>query len=209
MRESPDRYLILDTIFKRHAACMLTHSSLDNMLGLRSQHRVSPREVRRIELEVQPNTLHVCNLQEPQTGLEAKFSFRAACAMALLGDDTADIGAYTAERATSAEVVSLRDRITVTAREGLPGGTQRAIVDLVDGRRIAVASDAYRPLGDIPRQRAIVCRKFHALVGPVLGSETAARLERMVFELPEAKSLAPLAEASVTVSMAASGHGKI
>ena len=192
LRADPERFLILDTIFKRHAACMLTHSSLDNMLALRNEQKVDPATIASIQLEVHPSTLHVCNIQQPKTGLEAKFSFRVACAMALLGDDTADIGAYTAERATGADVVSLRDRIKVTAREGLAGGTQNARVELNDGRTLTLSADAYKPLGDIPRQRGIVVRKFFALVEPLLGRDTAEELRRLVYALPEATSVVPL-----------------
>lgn len=197
MHEDLDRLLILDTIFKRHAACMLTHSSLDNMLALRSEQQVAPQAIKSVELEVLPNTLHVCNIQEPKTGLEAKFSFRAACAMALLGDDTADINAYTAERATSADVIALRDRIKVTPRSDLPGGTQNAIVELTDGRRLTLTSDAYRPLGDIARQRDIVTNKFFSLVEPVLGRQAAEAIRARVFELPKAGKLEPLVESAV------------
>jgi 2-methylcitrate dehydratase PrpD len=197
LRVDEGRYLILDTIFKRHAACMLTHSSLDNMLALKAEHRVEPAQIESVDLEVQPNTLHVCNIQEPRTGLEAKFSFRAACAMALLGDDTADIGAYTAERATSADVISLRDRIKVTPKDELPGGTQVAKVELTDGRRLTIANDAYKPLGNIPLQKELVAKKFFSLVEPVVGRAVAEDIRRLVYELPKATSVAPLAQRTV------------
>ena len=193
----PGRFLILDTIFKRHAACMLTHSSLDNMLALRGEQGVAPEQIREVKLEVHSSTLHVCNIQQPKTGLEAKFSFRVACAMALLGDDTADIDAYTAERATSPAVVSLRDRIGVTARDDLPGGTQRAIVTLQDGRTLTLDHDAYRPLGDLPRQRDIVARKFRSLVEPIAGSAVVGQLHESVYALPGAPDVTALVARSI------------
>ena len=41
-----------------------------------------------------PDLLQICNIAEPATGLEGKFSLRATAAMALLGDDTADMAAF-------------------------------------------------------------------------------------------------------------------
>lgn len=186
------RYLILDTLFKSHAACQLTHSSIENMLIFKREHALAPEQVNRIELQVPKGFLAVCNIQEPKTGLEAKFSLRAAAAMALLGDETRDISAYTAERVTRPELVRLRDRICVTARDDLKGGTAIAIAELTDGRRLTATSDAYKPLGNLPLQRENVSRKFMMLVGPVLGEQRAAELRRRILEIDRLDSLAPL-----------------
>jgi hypothetical protein len=59
--------------------------------------------------------------------------------MALLGDDTHDIAAYTAERATSPELIKLRDRVRVVARDDLSGGVAVANVQLSDGRKLSIS----------------------------------------------------------------------
>ncbi len=100
LREAEGRFFILDTLFKAHAACQLTHSTIENMLELKNAQGLIPANVESIDVQVPPTFLTVCNIQEPKTGLESKFSLRAVAAMALLGDDTHDIGAYNAERAT-------------------------------------------------------------------------------------------------------------
>ena len=46
----------------------------------------------------------MCDIAEPRTGLEGKFSLRATTAMALLGDDTSDPAAFTDARMASAEL---------------------------------------------------------------------------------------------------------
>jgi 2-methylcitrate dehydratase PrpD len=173
------------------------------MLSLRQSHGVSADRIGRIELEVAPQALHVCNIQEPKTGLEAKFSFRVACAMALLGDDTGDINAYSAERATSAEVVALRDRISVTANAGLSGGLQVASVELTDGRRITVSNDSYKPLNDVEAQREQVSRKFLSLAGPIIGRAAAGEVRRLVYRLPFEKSVKPLLSSLATSTVGA------
>jgi 2-methylcitrate dehydratase PrpD len=125
LRAAEGRFFILDTIFKAHAACQLTHSTIENMLELKTKHGVTAAAVESIDVQVPRNFLTVCNIQEPKIGLEAKFSLRA---MTLLGDDTHDIGAYNAERVASPDLVRLRDRIHVGANDALSGGVAIAKV---------------------------------------------------------------------------------
>ncbi len=186
------RFFILDTIFKSHAACQLTHGTIENMLELKREHGVTASGIEQIELQVPRNFLTVCNIQEPATGLEAKFSLRAVAAMSLLGDDTRDIHAYNAERVTRGELVRLRDRISVTPRDELSGGVAVANVLLTDGRRLSVTNDCYRPLHNPPLQREVVTRKFLSLVPPVLGRERAEALLQQILAVDRLASIRQL-----------------
>lgn len=183
------RFFILDTIFKSHAACQLTHSTIENMLELKAKHGVGADNIASIELQVPRNFLTVCNIQEPATGLEAKFSLRAVAAMALLGDDTRDIGAYTAARVTRGELTRLRDRIRVSPRDELSGGVAIASVQLGDGKQVSLTNDCYRPLHNLPVQRALIIKKFLSLVPPILGRERAEALLQQILEVDRLSSI--------------------
>lgn len=189
------RFFIRDTIFKSHAACQLTHSTIENMLDLKAKHGVSAAEIEAIDVLVPRFFLGVCNIQEPATGLEAKFSLRGVAAMALLGDDTRDIAAYTAASTARPELIQLRDRIHVAPDDGLSGGIAVANVRLVDGRRLSVTNDCYLPLNDLPAQRAMLTAKFRSLASPVLGRERAEALLAQILEVdrrPSIRTLIPL-----------------
>ena len=190
------RYLILQTIFKAHAACVLTHGSIENMLKLSSEGSVTAGKLGHLEIQVAPVCLTVCNIQEATTGLEAKFSLRTVSAMALLGDDTREISTYTAERASHPDVQHLRDRISVKAREDLKGGVSVAIAELTDGRRVTATSDSYRRQEDLELQQTSVVRKFHSLATPVIGKERAARLQQQALTIDQLTSIRPLIELS-------------
>lgn len=191
------RYLILGTRFKAHAACQLTHSTIDNMLALKRDHSVMPDAIERIDVEVPPSFLSVCNIAEPRTGLEGKFSLRATAAMALLGDDTRDIGAYTAERMTHLDIIRLRDRVTVTPRAELTGGNANATITLTDGRTLTATNDCYKKPDSIALQREMVIRKFHSLVAPILGNQRALALQESIFAIDRALSIKPLIECAM------------
>jgi 2-methylcitrate dehydratase PrpD len=196
MRSADGRYLILDTTFKSHAACGLTHDTIDNILQARREHGLTAENIRHIDIDVPVLHLRVCNIQVPVTGLQAKFSLRAVAAMALLGDDTTDINAYTAELAARPDLIALRDRTTVNGREELKSASV-ANIDLTDGTRISVKSDSRTPSRDQAQKREAVSRKFLLLVTPVLGREQAEALHRNIASLQDLDSVAPLIEGSL------------
>jgi 2-methylcitrate dehydratase PrpD len=190
--EAGKKFFIFGTRFKSHAACQLTHSTIENMLLLKNQEKVKPEDVEHIDVQVPPGFLSVCNIQEPQTGLQGKFSLRVTAAMTLLGDDTMDIGAYTAERVTRPELVRLRDRVAVKGNPELSGGIAIATVTLKDGRTLTKTSDAYEPIGSLALQRRMVTRKFHALLDPILGKAAAEKLRDAILTIDTGASVAPL-----------------
>lgn len=193
MRAADGRYLILDTTFKSHAACGLTHDTIDNILQAKREHGLSADKIKHIDIDVPVLHLRVCNIQSPVTGLQAKFSLRAVAAMALLGDDTTDINAYTAELAARADLVALRERITVNGRDELKSASV-ANIELNDGRRISVKSDTRTPTRDQALKGEAVGRKFLLLTTPVLGRQGAENLQRSIASLHDLDSIKPLVD---------------
>src|SRR5262245_47151254 len=59
------RWAIRDTLFKYHAACYLTHASINATLALAG--KVDLGEIDRVEVHVAPELLEVCNIAEPVT----------------------------------------------------------------------------------------------------------------------------------------------
>jgi len=187
------RFLVRDTLFKRHAACYLTHAAINAAASLRGAAR--PDEVESVEVRVAPAVLDVCNIAEPATGLEAKFSLRATVAMALLGDDTTDHGAFTDARATAPELVALRDRVTVVTEPGRPGTAATVVVTTASGDRLQGEADTGRPADDLATQAGDLGRKFLGLAGPVLGtarSDAALDAARHLDQLGSVRELTAL-----------------
>lgn len=189
------RFLIRSTLFKYHAACYLTHAAINATLSLREQ--VSPEDVESIELWVAPEVLDVCNIAEPRTGLEGKFSLRATAAMALLGDDTADLGSYNDSRMNHPDLVSLRDRVQVVPTEGRASTQAKVVVATRDGRRLEADGDTGVPAPDLALQLDRLSAKFRALATPVLGAERALALEEAIGRLETLRSVRELLDLTV------------
>jgi 2-methylcitrate dehydratase PrpD len=185
------RFLIRDTLFKYHAACYLTHAPIEAARTIRARDRVSSDRVESVEVTVAPALLGVCNIQEPATGLEGKFSLRATTALALLGSDTAELATYSDTTMRDPALVRLRDRIRIVTDPAL--GTTRARVSVAAaGGRFTADADTGTPAPDLSAQRARLREKFDALATPVLGASRAAELAEAVLHVDELTAAAPL-----------------
>jgi 2-methylcitrate dehydratase PrpD len=169
------RFLVCETLFKFHAACYLTHAAIEAARMLRRRHEIDPAALEDVEITVAPALLRVCNIAEPKTGLEGKFSLRATTAMALLGVDTASLATYSDRRVADPALVRLRDRVRVVtdvAREP----TRARVAVKTRGDRLEAEADTGIPATDLAEQRSRLRSKFDTLVGPCLGAERAAKL---------------------------------
>src|SRR5947208_1682540 len=169
------RFLVRDTLFKYHAACYLTHAAIEAASRLRTRHALAPERIARVEVRVDPSLLAVCDVAEPRTGLEGKFSLRATTAMALLGDDTADPATFTAARMSDPGLVRLRDRVGVVPVAGT-GPTRTTVRVETEAGAFEAAADTGVPATDLDGQRERLTRKFLALAAPVVGRAGAEAL---------------------------------
>ncbi len=186
------RFFILDTVYKQHAACQLTHSSIENLLKLKREHGIGVGDIKRVELNVPNPHLAVCNIQQPRTGLEMKFSLKATAAMALLGDDTHAIAAYNEKRAADADLKGLSAKVEVNGRDELKAGLSISTIELNDGRRVTAQCDTYDPLRNFPLQRGLISKKFLKLAGGKIGEKAALSLQEAILGVEKLASVSPL-----------------
>jgi 2-methylcitrate dehydratase PrpD len=185
-----DRWLVRDTLFKYHAACYLTHPSINAARFLAA--KVEPGEIAQVEVTVSPDSLSVCNIEEPTTGLEGKFSLRATTAMALLGDDTADEAVYTDARMADPDLVALRDKVRVLTEEGRPPTLSKVTVETTAGQRLGVEDDVGHPAADLAAQAQHLGAKFQALATPVIGDDRAKAVHAAALGVHELASVRDL-----------------
>jgi len=187
------RFLVRDTLFKYHAACYLTHAAIEAAADLRHTHAIDEAAIRAVEVHVSPIPLGVCNIEQPSTGLEGKFSLKATVALALLGDDTSALSTYSDGKMREPALVAMRDRVRVVADPMLLPTQARVVVETVTGR-FEAAADTGVPADDLALQRSRLEAKFRTLAAPVLGESRAEELRAMVADVGELETIAPLIE---------------
>lgn len=186
---------VTQTCFKYHAACFLTHSSIESCRQLREFHGFSPGEVETVTLHVHPGHRAICAISAPSTGLESKFSLVQTAAMALLGYDTAALESYSDDMAARSDLVSMRQRVNVVATEAASLSCTEVSITLSDGRVFSRSCDVAVPSDDLEQQWTLLSRKARSLIVPVLGAEKATRILAMMAEIEAEKTLDALMEA--------------
>ncbi|MEM6488795.1 MAG: MmgE/PrpD family protein [Pseudomonadota bacterium] len=175
---------------KLHACCHGLHAGIEALHRVATEARAAghdPATAVEVTITTHPRWLAVCNLERPATGLEAKFSYRLAAAMALTGTDTARLDSYTDTLCHERGLVALRDRVRVKSDASLPDTAARVRVRLAEGAERTGAHDIAYP-GDMATRTAGVRAKAAALMGA--GPEAAAW---QILGAPRSASVAALA----------------
>lgn len=151
-------------LHKFHACCHGAHASLEALIEARDRLSIVPDEVASVSLSVPPRYLKVCNILEPQTGLEAKFSYRLCSAMVLSGRDTAALTTYSDAACRAPDLVALRDRVVVKGVDGLAETQATARITTNDGRSVEITHDIDH-MGGLALREQKIKAKAQALLG--------------------------------------------
>jgi 2-methylcitrate dehydratase PrpD len=182
-------FMARSILFKYHAACYGTHASIEAATAVREKHNLTPERIQKIEVRVPASYLKMCNIQNPQTDLEAKFSLRFTTAMALAGESTAKTENYSPEMCKDPTVVYLRDRITVVPEAKWEHANSEVIVSTSDGLVLRQMGDASIPEQDQERQWFRLSSKFRDLAEPVIGKDKVEAVVEKVGRLEKLDSL--------------------
>jgi 2-methylcitrate dehydratase PrpD len=183
--DPPGDYHLRANLFKYHAACYMTHSAIECTRRLMNRFKITPESVREVIVYVDPALDGVCNISEPKTGLEAKFSLRLMTAFALADVDTASIESYSNDNC--ARLAWLRDRVRVAFKE-YPLTKCDVEILLRDSRTVSDTYDSGVPAADLTEQRIRLESKFRSLVVPIRPGDTVS-LIRLITELPRLQDL--------------------
>lgn len=191
LRPDPARpYAVEELLFKYHAACYLTHATLEAIRDLRERHGIGLDDVETATLLFRPTHLSVCCIPEPKTGLEIKFSITHLAAMALDGVDTAALGAYSDANANDSRLVQARsEKIRIETRDDIDRMASVVRLSLKDGRQVEAKGDVGKPASDLEAQWRKLTDKFMALAVPVVGKDRATGLKDAVAGLTEANDI--------------------
>lgn len=195
-RDDTSAYAVEEMLYKYHAACYLTHSTLNAIQTLRNRHEFSLDDVEVATLKVRSTHSSVCCIPQPACGLEIKFSIQHLAAMALDGVDTGSLGTYCTGNAIDEHYIKARDRIVLDLSENLARTAAIVTLKLTDGRVLNFEADVGMPEPDADLQWKRLITKFDALVIPVLGPRKTAELIALVETLDNVSNIGVLMKAA-------------
>lgn len=193
MRPDPDSpFAVEGNLFKYHAACYLTHSTIDAVRALKDRHRFAFDDVASIAIHVAEGHRRVCDIEVPSTGLEVKFSIRHLAALAADGADTADLALYSDEVAADPRIKALREKTSVIPADFDDDMLARVAITLKDGLVLEGEANAGVAAGDVAWQEERLTAKFQSLMAPKIGRQQAGAIQAAVLAIDRAASPRPL-----------------
>jgi 2-methylcitrate dehydratase PrpD len=188
------QYGLESVLFKYHAACFLTHASIEGILRLKEENGFMTKDVRRVTLRVSEGHLSVCNIVNPLTPLEGKFSLRFTAALALATGDVSEV-AFTEAAVKDPDINALRGLVDVEPVPGMANHTSETVVELYDGavlrRLVDMGVSAVTPV-DIENQGSRLRAKFDALATPTIGSSACKELQAAIDNLEAVSTISDL-----------------
>jgi 2-methylcitrate dehydratase PrpD len=146
-----------------------------------------PTDVERIELTVPNGHLAMCNIPEPSTALEGKFSLRFTAALALARGQAGE-DQFTDAATRQPDLVAIRDRVSVVTQEGDWERGTLVSVQARDGRSFSRQVNLNIPTDDLDGQWQRLEAKFRSLASPVVGQSASSELASAIRAFGEAGS---------------------
>ncbi|WP_254641808.1 MmgE/PrpD family protein [Streptomyces sp. BV129] len=196
-RAGLDDFDLAGVMFKTHAACAFTHSSIEGLLRIREETSVRPEQIANIVVRVPSGHLRAAGIERPATPLEAKFSLTMTSAMALATGDLSE-RAFTGSALADPVLTALRDKVEAIGEDTRADASHVEVVT-IDGRvfEAEVAASKPRPVSDLDTQWSRLRAKFTGLAAPVLGVRAADDLADAVRETGPSTSIRDLTALAV------------
>jgi hypothetical protein len=189
----PGKFIFEDVQYKLHACCHGTHAMIEAL----KKAQVSGGDVESITVTTHPRWLKVCDIKQPRTGLEVKFSYVHLAAMVAYGVDTSSEKIFIDALAEDVKLIDLAKRVKVATDASYNDTTQSVVIKLKSGQSQSFRHD----LSDrVPvfELEAGLRNKAHGL----LGSAGAEKLWAGISEIEKlsAADIAKLLNASQSKS---------
>ncbi|MDF2442982.1 MAG: hypothetical protein JWR01_1185 [Subtercola sp.] len=181
-------------LFKFFPSCFGTHAAIAAAQQLRREPGFDAGLITGIRLTVPPIVEKVCAIENPTSGLEAKFSLAYSTAVALLTGE-AGLAAFSEPFAPAADVMALARSLTLDYDDSF--SKTRTVLhvsqsDLDTPLEADVDAGVQRWVDSPAEQQADLESKFFELVTPGIGAAAAHLLRDSVMSLPECNDVRAL-----------------
>jgi 2-methylcitrate dehydratase PrpD len=123
---------VVKNTYKPFACGIVTHPIIDGCIQLRNEHALTPEQISKVSLRVNPLVIKLTGKKTPQTGLEAKFSIFYISAAAII-NGVAGPNQFTDDAVRDPQAIALRDRVEATVDENVSEEEAFVSITLNDG----------------------------------------------------------------------------
>jgi 2-methylcitrate dehydratase PrpD len=191
------RYELSSNMYKPFACGLVVQGTIDGCIQLRNENKLVPEMIERVDLKVSPIVFELTAKENPQTGLEGKFSVFHAAAVAL-HTGMAGEAQFSDESVLDPVTVALRKRVRIERDESIGRVQSRITIQLKDGRKLERYVEHALGTLERPMSDADLEAKFRGLADGILSKKQADEVIRLcwtVESLPDAGAIARAAAA--------------
>ncbi|NOX28745.1 MAG: MmgE/PrpD family protein [Actinobacteria bacterium] len=179
-------YWFEDVSYKFHACCHGTHAAIEALSSL-LDGLGADSQIESVTIRTNPSWLTVCDIAKPQTGLEAKFSYRHLSAMVMAGLNTGDPGSFTDEVCGDDVLISGAEKVQVVGDPSIGDTATNVVVQSVDEVRRSAEFDLQAPMTTIETGDRLGAKST-----TLLGSDRSRQLWNAVQKLETAETVSDL-----------------
>jgi len=169
---------------KYHASCHWTHSPIDAVLELQKENSLKYQDIEAIRILVSEIALKTANIQQPETGLQGKFSIPYTAANALVTGETG-IQAFTDDAVVNADISDLISNTRVRAIKDNIDFAADVTIKTKDGQIYMTEVDVMAEFPELSEKTLKVKNKFDDIVIPILGEEKAVEFANAILSIEE------------------------
>jgi 2-methylcitrate dehydratase PrpD len=190
------RYEAALNTYKPFACGIVMHPAIDAAVQLRTENRLTPEQIQRVDLKVHPLVLELTGKTAPRSGLEGKFSIYHAVAVALV--EGAGGEKQFSDRAVHDPIVTaLRAKVVPTVTPGVKPEQVDMTVTLTNGRTLTRHIEHAIGSVETPMSDADLERKFTDLAEGILPEAQIRRVMSLCWDVANLKDAGEVARAGV------------
>ena len=165
---------------KFHACCHGLHASMEALASIRDREALLPGNVQEIIIIVHPQYLNVCNIMSPETGLEAKFSYRFTAAMVMHGLDTARLENFSSSVCREPDLIKMSNKVIVKTNERLSETAAIATLKTFDNQVFTAEYDLTKLIDPVEREEKVRSKSVS-----LLGQENSDKIWNSIIDEKE------------------------
>lgn len=192
------RYELSSNMYKPFACGLVVQGTIDGCIQLRNEYRLTPEMIERVDLKVSPIVFELTAKENPQTGLEGKFSvFHAAAAALRFG--MAGEAQFSDACVLDPVTVTLRRRVHIEQDASIGRVQSHVFIRLKDGRTLERRVEQALGTLERPMSDADLETKFRGLADGILSERQCNEVIRLCWAVEALADAGAIARAAAIV----------
>jgi 2-methylcitrate dehydratase PrpD len=198
--ELGSRFEILSLAYKPYPSGFVTHPVIDVCLDIARRESFDAADIERVEVTVNPLTIHLCNRPEPKDRAQAMVSFQHWGAVSLL-HKAAGVAQVTQAMVDDPAVAALRRKFVATGRDDVTREAAELRLVMKNGRSMTAKVERCIGAAGVPIPDEDLSRKTQSQLDsayvPAVGAQILEQAWTMA-KAPRADALCTLLRGAVT-----------